>query len=85
MRSLRSKLCGIAARSAMAIIISRQSAINVSGHLILWTKTDGIVRTMLSASNSAQGAGAVRRCDQSVTVVSPSQNGTGKKINKIKK
>lgn len=70
-RSLRGNLCGMAARSAMALMISSQSAANSSGHSRSRTASDGTVRMMLSNSNSAQGEGAVRSSDQSAAVVTP--------------
>ena len=73
-RSLRGNLCGFAARSAMALNISFQSAANSSGRSRPRTALDGTVRMMFSNSNSAQGEGAVRSKDHSAAVVTPEEN-----------
>lgn len=73
-RSLRGNLCGMAARSAMPLMMASQCAANSSGRSRPRTTSDGTVRMMFSNSSSAQGEGAVRSRDQLAAVVSPEGN-----------
>lgn len=73
-RSLWGNLCDLAARSAMALMISSQRAATSSGCSRPRTTCDGTVRTMFSNSNSVQGPGAVRSFNHSAAVVAPEKN-----------
>ena len=83
-RSFRGNLAGLAARSAIPLMMSSHIDATSSGRSRPRMKSEWRVRMMFSNSSSAQGAGASRiTFTQSSTVVSPKRAGSRQESNNV--